>query len=234
MTPKVWRLLAVSCTSVILVFVVCFMGPRFLAESGGVFGQKEVVVRASPRAPPKPQNRLLPDAEEIDRWIKLRDMGSSAAEEEAKEKEALKQAVLQKEKQRAARGEVLIYFGGGCFWHMQHAFVQVTNARLSCDSSSRGGTPPGWGACTCRVSDLNGGTASGHEIGLTNFPPPGPRRRGSTSHERTTSSQGQQRPAHDFSRVSGCRPTQCRVGQRVQVSAPRLSGRMVHNATKFT
>ena len=113
MTPKVWRLLAVSCTSVILVFVVCFMGPRFLAESGGVFGQKEVVVRASPRAPPKPQNRLLPDAEEIDRWIKLRDMGSSAAEEEAKEKEALKQAVLQKEKQRAARGEVLIYFGGG-------------------------------------------------------------------------------------------------------------------------
>jgi len=29
----------------------------------------------------------------------------------------------------SAASEVDVYFGGGCFWHMQHAFVQVAPLR---------------------------------------------------------------------------------------------------------
>jgi len=131
MTPRVWRLLAIGCTGVVTVMVAAF----FFSPTGedvpqGGEGQPSQHTIRSPRNPDQPKKPSLPppvtSISEMMRLVEQREAGGSGA---ASESGGVEGAMLRRQQERSGRGEVEVYFGGGCFWHMQHAFVQVAPLR---------------------------------------------------------------------------------------------------------
>ncbi|KAJ1467623.1 hypothetical protein T484DRAFT_1858201 [Baffinella frigidus] len=102
--------------------VAAFFAAPYVVR-GGEGQPKEHMVR-SPRAGTKKPSSPPPvtSIAEMTRMVEQREAGGSHA---ASEGGGLEGKMLRRQQERSGRGEVEVYFGGGCFWHMQHAFVQA-------------------------------------------------------------------------------------------------------------